>query len=400
MPLDVPDHALRLETQRIYENIREAMVTTPAGASGWVGYDLTDGELVVKGEKGLYSGQLGVALYFGAMYAVFNEDRYRESTYEAVSYLFEQDIVELVDGAGVGVGSGIGAIIYGLSVLAEVTGSHRYRERAEEFLAALSDERIKSDNEYDVLGGVAGAVAGTLRLYEQTRKTNALNKAVRCGEHLLDNRYDKWGYGVWDTFWDDSVQSFSTGMAHGAAGISYSLFRLYGHTGRTGFRDAAHDALDFENVFYSRRNRNWKANWRAIPQYPTWWCYGLFGVGTARLGSLEHYESEVLRRDLDRARDGLEPELLAGDSVCHGTASIIDWLVELGRAVDVDYASQARGLAGEMIRRRRRTGGYQFAHGDLDGLYNPVFFLGTAGIGYTLLRLLDPNGLPSVLRFE
>lgn len=393
------DDKIRREAERIFDDIQDERLVLPDGETGWVGYDTTDGRLVVKGRKGLYSGQLGIALYFAAMYEVFRSESYRRAVYEAVEYLLEADAEELIEDAGLGGGSGFGSLVYGLAVLSELTGEQRYRNRAHRLVQALTEEAIKADDGYDVLLGASGAVAGLLGLYERTGEEATLEKAVECGEHLLANRYEKWGYRVWDTHWSDNVQSFSTGMGHGAAGIGYSLYRLYAHTQQETFREAADDAIQFENVFYSEREANWKANWTAIPHYPNWWCYGLAGIGLARLGSREYHDSAVLRRDLDRASD-FDPQLGASDSLCHGTFSQVDLLVELGRSLDETRMDAARDLAASAIERRQRSGAYRVACGDVDGIHNPILFLGTAGIGYTLLRVLQPDAIPSVLRFE
>jgi lantibiotic modifying enzyme len=188
-------------------------------------------------------------------------------------------------------------------------------------------------------------------------------------------------------------------MGHGAAGIGYSLYRLYAHKERKRYREAADDTVRFENVFYSKHEENWKSNWTSPPYYSFWWCFGLSGIGLSRLGSLEYVESPELTRDLDRAKS-FEPKLASTDTVCHGTFSQIDFLLELGRKYGNEYFREARNLAASSIDRRKETKTYKVTLGDIEGIYNPTFFLGTAGIGYTILRLLQPDGLPSILRFE
>lgn len=395
---------LRQEAKRICTDVQADRIELPDGETGWIGYDLkkhdaSDRLLMIRGQKGLYCGQLGVATFFAAMYEVFGDETYRQQAHEAIDFLLQEDVDELTEDVGLGVGSGYGSLVYGLSVVADLTGNRQYRDRAREFVRSLTETKIRLDDEYDVLLGTAGALLALLAYYERTDEEDALDRAVLCGEHLLENRHDKWGYQVWETHWSDSFQSFTTGMGHGAAGISYALYRLYGHTGRPEFRDAADDALGFENVFYSETNSNWRANWASIPHYPQWWCYGVPGIGLARLGSLQYHESETLERDLRRAR-GFDPRLGSKDEICHGTFSQVDFLVELGRRFDESYVDRATELAAEAMERTRQTGGYRVVGGRTEGIYNPIFFLGTAGIGYTLLRLLEPESLPSICRFE
>lgn len=393
----ISDEQLRAEAERIYDEILAERIELPNGESGWAGYDVMDGKPTLTGKNGLYSGQIGIATYFAAMYRLFGEERYRRRTSEAIRFLFEGHVERVIDHT-TNTGS-LGSLVYGLSVLSQLTDRRKYQDLALEFATNISDRTIETDGKYSVLLGSAGALMGLLGLYERSNERAVLEKAIACGDHLLESRDDKWGYEVWDTNWNDEISSCSTGMGHGAAGIGFALYRLYAHTGRERYRNAADDAIAFENVFYSHYHANWKSNWTSPPYYSRWWCFGLSGIGLARLGSLEYVESRRLRRDLDRAKQ-FEPELSATDTLCHGTCSQVDFLVELGRTCDRNYFEDARTLAANAIARREETGSYNVVLGDLEHVRNPVLFLGTAGIGYTILRLLDPEAIPSILRFE
>lgn len=402
--LDSARDDLSREVKGIYADIRDGRIELADGTTGWVSYDLyfadaPKGDLFLRAQKGLNSGQVGIALYFAAMYAVFEDESYRRDVSETIGFLLDEDAEELTSQVPLGCGDGIGGVLYGLSTIADLTGERRYQDRARELALSLSDEAIAADDEYDIILGAAGTITGLLRFYEQSGDRAALNKAVRCGEHLLDNRHEEQGYRVWDTHIDPSVQQFSTGMSHGSAGIGYSLYRLYGHTRREEFREAADEAIEYENEFYSEDENNWKANWSAITDYLLWWAYGAPGIGLARLGSLEYHESDILRRDVERAM-AVEPGLNEHDSIMRGTFGHVDLLVELGRTYDPTNAERAVELATRAIRRKEQRGGYQVVCGAMDGLTNPSLFLGTAGIGYTILRLLEPEKVPSVLRFE
>lgn len=401
-----PDAAdlLRREAKQIYADIRDERMELSDGTTGWIGYDVffaesPKGDLFLRGQKGFNSGQVGIALFFAAMYKVFGEERYRRDVRETVDFLLEEDVEALTDGVPLGAVDGLGAVVYGLSALSELTGERRYEDRAREFVRSLTDETIAADEEYDLVLGSAGMLSGLLRYYEGTDDDVALERAIRCGEHLLDNRYEEDGYRVWDTHPSPSVEQFSTGMSHGSAGIALALYRLYGHTGREAFREAADEAVACENEYYSAKKNNWRSNWDPITDYLLWWAYGVLGIGLGRLASLEYHDSAVLERDVERAM-AVEPRLTEHDSLMRGTAAHVDLLVELGRAYDGTYHRQAAELAADVIERKRRLGGYQIACGEMDGITNPALFLGTAGIGYELLRVLAPEEIPSVLRYE
>ncbi|WP_049921102.1 lanthionine synthetase LanC family protein [Halopiger djelfimassiliensis] len=398
-PLQADD--FRREAESIFSTVRESGVTFADGTIGRFGYGASDRKLNLKTRTGLYCGQIGIAVYFAAMYTEFGDELYQRCVEKAVTPLLERAAEDVLDSTYIGAGCGAGSVIYGLSLLSELTGERRYRDRAEDLVAAVSAETIAQDEQYDLLLGAAGTTIGLLRHWERTNDREALDKAVRCGEHLLANRYDKWGeYKLWDTSNGEGILSTSTGMGHGVAGISYALYRLYHHTGREEFREAADNAISFENLFYSEYENNWKANFSGIKHYSHWWCYGLVGIGNARLGSLQYYQSETLERDLRRVTSGFSPHVAPEDPICHGTFAQIDFLLELGREFDTEYIEKARQLAAETITKRRRANTYRVANGSVDGITNPVLFVGTAGIGYTILRLLRPDSIPSILRFE
>jgi len=299
-----------------------------------------------------------------------------------------------------GIGGGLGSLLYGLTTLSEITSDPKYSHRAAAILDTLSAEQFAADENYDILRGTAGTLLGLLKLYEHDKRADVLSKAITCGEHLLESRYSKWGYEVWDTSWDTDTRSVSTGMGHGVAGISYALYRLGAHTDDSRFSNAAREALRFENIFYSPYHENWKANWDIVPNYTQWWCYGLAGIGCARLGAREYNGASMLDRDIDRVKTGLTPTLADKDTICHGTFSQVEKLIELGRKHGAPYHERARDLARSAVLRKRRNGGFRDEFPETDSMYNPSFFLGSAGIGYTLLRLQYPTTLPSILRFE
>lgn len=395
------EEELQDEVVAIAENVWDARFDLSGGQVGWIGYLSSGGKPVPLGRNDFYGGQLGIGVFFAAMYAVFHDDSYRRYAHEASRTLIEGDETDLVDRSTLGIGTGIGSYIYGLTAISRLVDDPMYQNRAGELVQSLSQEMIDNDNRYDVLCGVAGTVIALLSFWEQTGNRVALEKATRCGEHLLENRRVKWNnYMVWDTSRKGQPRRIRTGMGHGAGGIGYALFRLYGHTNRADFREAAENAISFENLFYSGYENNWKANPTYIKHYPLWWCNGLIGIGNARLGSLEYHESDQLRRDLDRAKRGLDSKLLSDDSICHGTCSQIDFLIELSQGGANQYAERANQLATWMVERRRDEGTYRIAFGDVQGIYNPIFFGGTAGIGYTLLRLMEPETIPCPLRFE
>lgn len=87
------------------------------------------------------------------------------------------------------------------------------------------------------------------------------------------------------------------------------------------------------------------------------------------------------------------------DHVCCGNGSKIELLLYGGRQVnDTRYRDLANAFAARILDRKSPTDRFRTKWA-IDHWYNPTFFHGECGIGYTLLRLKNPR-LPCILAAE
>ena len=94
-----------------------------------------------------------------------------------------------------------------------------------------------------------------MALYRATKLLEVLDKAVLCGEHLLQHRSEsRHGPRAWKTL---SRKEMLTGFSHGAAGIAYALLKLYEATGESSFREAALEAVAYETSVFLPEVSNW-----------------------------------------------------------------------------------------------------------------------------------------------
>ncbi|MEZ3145482.1 lanthionine synthetase LanC family protein [Halobaculum sp. MBLA0143] len=397
------DDRLRSAAEAIARQLPEPAIGYPDEIVQTVGYIEGENGVHPAAKPGVFCGRLGVAVYFAALAAVTETDSYTDSARAWADRCLQTDPETVCARPDIGVGSGVGSTVYGLTLLAGLTGEPVYADRASEVVQAIDRETVADDRQYDVLLGAAGTVHGLLAYYEASGDDTALETAHACGKHLLSERFEKWnGYSVWDTSRVDGVGSAAVGAAHGVGGIAHALYRLGAHTEDERYIKIAEEAVAFENTFYSPHERNWKANFGGVRDYTDWWCSGKTGVGATRLGSLSVHGSDTLRRDARRVAEALDSGLLAHDSLCHGNAGVLDLLVGLAshdETADLVSMERPRGLAHVVLERRSETGQYSITHGGITGLSNPVLFLGTTGVGYGFLRLLEPS-LPSLVQFE
>jgi lantibiotic modifying enzyme len=134
------------------------------------------------------------------------------------------------------------------------------------------------------------------------------------------------------------------------------------------------------------------------PGFAFGWCHGAPGIGLARLGSLSAFDDEVVRTEIAAALGttiGCEDE--GPDHVCCGAMGRLETLTVAAGALDrPDLGALAATTASAVVRRARSSGAYRLP-GALPGDLCPAFFTGISGIGYQLLRLVDPQRVPSVM---
>jgi len=294
-------------------------------------------------------------------------------------------------------------MVYGLTAAGRLLAEPALFSDACRVAALISPEAIDGDLRLDVTAGSAGAMLGLLSLWRATEDQTTLARAARCAARLVSRQIgDGSDAGAWLTI---SPQPLA-GYSHGAAGIAYALCSAYAATGNRALLDAAGRAVAFETSIFDPIQGNWpdRRNESAGPAMGAW-CHGAPGIGLARLGSLQFTAGEPcwgdLLRDLDTAANWLAVEPASpSDHLCCGEFGRIEMLLEAGvRTGRLEWIAAAHHRAGNAF---ARAGGAEFwcTIGSLENNFVPGLFDGLSGIGYQMLRLAEPDSLPSVLLWE
>lgn len=395
----VDEHAVRYACD-IVDRVMADAEYTHGGELTWIRRTLgPDGGVHVHSIKpGLYAGRMGIALFSAAFSALSNERQYQTDTEQIIAPLVDVDNCdEQLIRQGIGGGSGLGAMVYGFTKLGTILDEDHYFEIAHDYLSLLTPSRIANDEQYDVIDGSAGAVLGLLALHEATGNERALDRAVTAGDHLLENTVTHDGIPVWQPI---SVDRALTGFAHGISGIAYALLRLATVTHLDRFRETALASLTYEHRHYDVEKRNWRdLRSDEAATFMDAWCHGRSGIGLSRLGMAKLGEMEHVRDDLDRALAGVDTTLTASDHVCCGTYSHVEFLVLAARTLgEPIHKERAANLIAASLQRADVQGSFP-TKWQTDHWYDPAFFQGVTGIGYSLLRWRDPS-LPCVLLWE
>jgi lantibiotic modifying enzyme len=343
----------------------------------------------------------GVAVFLAAQFAVSGGPQYRKAALgvtRSLRRLFMDSAVDrktlrtVLLAAGIGGAHGAGATIYGLLKTGQILNDEETVDTALCLSRLLDSGAILADTKLDVTSGAAGAIMSLLALWEQTGEAELLEKAMLCGERLLEMRSAE---GAWVTI----ARRPLAGFAHGAAGIGLAMLRLHAAAPDTRLREAAMAGFAWERTLLSPEWSNWQDLRDHIKDRfaAAAWCHGAPGVALSRIGALKLLDGNEgesqLRSDLNFGLQCLMRGEIGNDgTLCCGEMGRAETLLVAARSLD-------RPELGVLAQQRASCVAAGLLAGE-ERPFVPGFFQGSAGIGYGLLRLIAPDRLPSVLLWE
>ena len=391
------------------EIARHAIRKGPAAA--WIGLDwLGDSEVsqLVPLGTDLYNGLSGIAVFLAAQAAVTGNAHSRELALAAVAHMRKglrgRNAARIARSLGTGGASGLGSIVYAFSVMAKCLGDDELLADAHVAAGLFSDDLIAADKQLDIMAGCAGGILGLLRLYRDSPSAAVLERAAKCGEHLLAQPRAANGGGSW--IGQGIGERALNGMSHGAAGYAYALAALAAATGRDDFANAAAECIAYENASYDGEWTNWPdLRVTGEPAFVCQWCHGAPGIGLARIGMVRrgrlggNIDPNVVDMDIRNALAGVERGWPGHvDTLCCGTLGSIEFFCEAADALGRDDLRElaSRRMA-ELMANAAASGDYLFNTGGRQ--FNLGLFRGLAGVGYACLRRAD-RSLPNVSVWE
>ncbi|PRT15283.1 type 2 lanthipeptide synthetase LanM family protein [Bacillus wiedmannii] len=341
-------------------------------------------------KDGLYNGLSGILMFTTYLYKVTQEERFKdlaEKTCESIlkTPIFSGDFQSAFFGQT--------SVIYALSHYMKVFG---HNEKIISYIKErirVTGENAEKDEYLDLLGGSAGIIQILLNTYDQLNLTEALEYAKRYGNHLLDNQQvTKNGVG-WSSSSDPTILG---GFSHGTSGIAWSLLRLYKYSHDKKYLEAALKAIEFDRSLFNSEKENWD-DLRNKDKESISWCHGAPGIGMSRILYLEYLHDSHLNNEIETALSTtLKKGLGKSHSLCHGDLgnSELFCLASL-KLNNTKYLETAREIGMHVIKEKNEQG--KFLTGVTNNIELPGLFLGLSGIGLQLLRLADPENVPSVL---
>lgn len=353
-------------------------------------------------DNSLYEGLLGNALFFATIYQMTEQARYLDVV-EKILVAVNLDKMLYNKPQSLSAFTGEASYAYSYYYLGLLLQRQDLKEQGIQHILHCG-KQIAEDDQYDLMAGCAGTLLVALQIYQDCLKDEVLSIAIQCGEHLIKhaNQINDHSIGWKNAIGDGSVL---TGMSHGNAGIAWALAELYEETRIDTFRHCAIQALAYEREMYSPEENNWfdlrnRQNriQKNFPE-PVNWCHGAPGIGMARIKVFNIIAEQQTGIEIERAIEKTLQEGLGGsDCLCHGSMGNIDLLLlsaqHLGQPEHLDIAQR---IVGDLVQSAQAD---QWYSGIPQTAKVPTLMIGLAGIGYQLLRTVDPYRIPSILTLE
>lgn len=391
--------AIDKRINNIFEKISTSSIKA-SNSAAWIGLDWFDNSEIYRLNtigNGLYSGNIGIALFLSGYYKYRKDNLALALCNKALAitkhHISGKATEQWINSIGIGAGNGVAGIVYGLATLDQILNSGSYLELSQELSLKIPNKLIDNDEHLDIISGASGLIVSLVKLYQLTNNQTLLNTAVHCGE-MIDRKINQ------------RIKSSGTllnGFSHGLSGISYALLKLFKVTNLKKFEDLSQKLIEIENISYSLEYKNWPDNRTNPPDYnESRWCHGACGIGLSRAGFLKINISERNRqteKDLVRSITASNIYWPKNNiTLCCGSIGNLELLKSAEKLNNLNirtpssqtYLSEVLDNYDEISLKTWGENGEPL---------NPGFFQGISGVGYSLLRFAGVE-LPNVALFE
>lgn len=398
----VSDKDLEERAVAIGKQLLSQATIAPSGCLSWLSLEvlpMQDQMLFQTLSPTLYSGVLGIALFFSALYAKTGDPLWKEAVQNALSAFrktLHKDVGRRWPGAlGIGAMAGAGGMIYAAAHIGSLLNDPSYLDDAGRIASFCRQDHIDADKAFDVIGGSAGCILALLALHEKRADPSLLTFAKACGQHLERNfvEEERGGWGRWKLL----------GFSHGIAGIAYSLLKLSRVINEPAFSQLADRAIAWERKFFSTERGNWPDFRRQPPDDTVSWCHGATGIGLGRVAMLRLKQDAQIEKEIAVAIEATKKSLFTlPQQLCCGVLGRLEFLFTAAEFLqDKPLQRETEKLLATFLQEVDLQGRFRCFPNLPEQLHSPGFMQGMAGVGYTFLRFADRGKtLPQVLLLD
>lgn len=351
----------------------------------------------------LTNGNIGVGIFLASAYKYTGDRRYYNTLVEAVEPI--QDVLqhswsrnEFINRFGTGGTSGLGAFIYGFCKLYEYLNDEYFLDLAHNSFKLIRRDIIDKSIREDVVSGNAGLLLSLIKYFELTDNNQSLKMARYIKNRIIFKGFENGKFKNWNYQQNKTLLGYS----HGSSGILYALSNyLKYEKDKPRLLKLLRSVLVYEEEFYSKEHNNWPDFRGSEPDLGiVSWCHGAVGIGMSRLrlydeGVFKKESEKIIKRAYTKMSDN---KLHILDTLCCGNAGRVDFMIELmNRSLLDKYGiTYLDEIASHLVRSFDNNTLRYFSKFDTPDL-NVGFYHGLSGIGYQLLRYLEPKSFNSVL---
>lgn len=380
----------------IAERIGSAAIQAGDGSVAWIGPDCLPGAGRVQFQplrESLESGACGIALFLAAAVAAGANSDFRTLALGAVQplRLGLRDCPQAVaDQLGIGGPTGLGGVVYALTQMSQSLDDPHLLDDARRAAALLTAERLSADRRPNRSADVAGAALGLARLHRLLGDQATHDLIELCGQRLLAEQPSPASGRTAPPTEGEGVRTAC------APSIALALFRIHAVTHDAVILQAARTYLDQEVNWMTPPLRD------GAPTWTDWTDARAIASAVALIQAVPWLDETATPNGFAGLLDHLaRPGLGAQDGLRGGALGRAEALLaasmRLGRP---DMEMRARVLAAEAIQRGAPRGALSRHAARSHAVLDPGFMHGGAGVGYTLLRLAQPDRFPSALLWE
>jgi len=369
----------------------------------------------------LYSGNAGIALFLHELTRHVPSERYSTLSEKSFKWL----LTNIEPGS-----SGFCGSISSVFPLISLYQQRRDPEIKQKILRIMDHFRdLKPGNLHEIINGNAGTLIHLLKWHETFQTEWVFEKIQEFTRHLMKSL--KWGEV--GCFWDQSDHQIKPlcGFSHGVSGIGYVFLELGRYLNCPDLLQVADLAFQYERQWLHKysfwpdlRKAAYKPETETnflnslrkgeigpftTPGRMEAWCHGAPGIGLARLRAHRLTPNQTYFSDLKAALEiSKKAEKQAMNApfadqnltLCHGRCGNIDFLLEAGTYLEDEESLQLVGKFKQQL--IQHLGGDNliksgYPIGDHE---DPSLFMGTAGIGYFLLRCMSKLRIPNIMAPE
>ena len=401
---EITDSKLLQCAEKLLMRIDEEAVYSPTGKVCFFepNYFLETGMNYMN--SGLVDGTLGIALFGAALGSMSSDEQIKERCDFFVKTMTERinksmnalSKYEIIypNTENISFVSGLTGKLLGSYLIAKYTGDPLNTENCR-LIVSILDKVELGFEKVDIFAGLAGLLK-LLCKYDDLYNMNGVpDYCSKLADRIIASASIPFnGKLIWKTM---SSNWAISGSGHGQSGVASALSLAGKRLGRQDIIDFAYSGFEFERGIYNAKIGAWpdRRSGEASETYLTGYCSGAPGIGLNALEiRYEGYET-ILKRAISST---LKEPLCYKDFLCCGNCASVDFLLDAGRITgDESLIKSARTIMAVIVERAEKNGSFNYINKSLVNIFSPGLFYGAAGIGYEMLRLIDPVKIESVL---